>query len=67
MSSDRDNQYQPQDAVKASINTSMVTGGAGLLAAAVQNALQKRNVGPWAVFTRSGGTIATFSTIVLME
>ena len=53
--------YEPKDAIKAGINGALVMGGAGLFAAAIQNSLQKQNVGAFAVFTRSGGTIATFS------
>jgi hypothetical protein len=64
MSSDRSNQYEPQDAVGAGIKGALTAGGVGLLASAVQNALQKRNVGTWGVFTRSGGTVATFGTAV---
>lgn len=53
--------YHPQDALGAALKTSMLTGGVGLFASAVQNTLVKRNVGPWGVFTRSGGTVAIFS------
>lgn len=35
-------------------------GGAGVLVAAVQNALSSHNRGAWGIFTRSGGTIAFF-------
>ena len=52
--------YHPRDAVAASIKTTLFTGGVGLFASAVQNTLEKRNVGPWGVVTRSGGTIAIF-------
>jgi len=33
--------------------------------AAVQNSLAKQNVGAWGVFTRGGGIITTFGTILL--
>jgi hypothetical protein len=56
-----DDQYHPKDAVKAAINGAMVTGAAGGLVSAIQNTLTKRNVSPWGVFTRSGGTIVVFS------
>jgi hypothetical protein len=52
--------YQPKDAVTAAIKTTLLTGGVGLFASAVQNTLQKQNVGPWGVITRTGGTIALF-------
>ncbi|KAG9230308.1 NADH-ubiquinone oxidoreductase subunit [Amylocarpus encephaloides] len=60
MASD-DEQYHPKDAVKSSVQASMVTGGAGLLIAAISNSLSKRNVGAWSVFTRGSGTIAAFT------
>lgn len=52
--------YHPQDAIGAAITGTMITGGAGLFMSAVQNALARKNVGPWGVFTRSGSTIAVF-------
>ncbi|EFE39220.1 hypothetical protein TRV_06132 [Trichophyton verrucosum HKI 0517] len=55
--------YHPQDALKRAINTTMVTGGVGLFTSAVQNTLQKQNVGPWGVFTRSGSTIFLFAAM----
>jgi len=55
-----DEQYHPKDAVKAAINGTMITGAAGGLVSAIQNTLTKRNVSPWGVFTKTGGTIAVF-------
>lgn len=55
--------YQPKDAVKAALNGTMVTGGAGALVAAVQNSLSKKNVGAWGIFTRSGAVIGTFGML----
>lgn len=52
--------YHPHDAIGAAITGTMITGGAGLFMSAVQNALARKNVGPWGVFTRSGSTIAVF-------
>jgi hypothetical protein len=54
-------QYHPKDAVNAAIQGTLVTTSAGVLIAAVQNTLTKRNVSSWGVFTRFGGTVATFS------
>ena len=54
--------YHPKDAIGAAVNTTLITGTAGLFASAVQNTLQKQNIGPWGVFTRTGGTIAIFGT-----
>ncbi|KAI9738362.1 MAG: hypothetical protein M1834_008865 [Cirrosporium novae-zelandiae] len=53
--------YEPKDAVGQTINSTLITGGAGLLFAAVQNSLAKHNVSAWGVFTKSGGIIATFA------
>lgn len=52
--------YQPKDAVGTSIKATLVTGGAGTFVSAIQNVLTKQNVGAFGVFTRTGGTIATF-------
>jgi hypothetical protein len=52
--------YQPKDAVQASIQTTLITGSAGLLFAAVQNTLTRQNIGAFGVFTRFGGTIGLF-------
>ena len=57
---DEDHSYHPQDAVSAAMKATMLTGGVGLFASAVQNTLAKRNVGPMGVFLRSGGTIGIF-------
>jgi len=54
--------YQPKDAIAAALKTTMLTGGIGLFASAVQNTLVKENVGPWGVFVRSGSTIGIFGT-----
>lgn len=62
MPSGHDEGYHPKDAVRSSITGALVSGGAGLFASAIQNSLQKQNVGAWGVFTRTGGTIATFGT-----
>ncbi|EEQ30500.1 NADH-ubiquinone oxidoreductase 213 kDa subunit [Microsporum canis CBS 113480] len=48
--------YHPQDALSRAINTTMVTGGVGLFTSAVQNTLQKQNVGPWGIFTKNART-----------
>jgi len=55
-----DEQYHPKDTIKAAINGTLVLGAAGLTVSAIQNSLTKQNVNAWGVFTRSGGTIATF-------
>ncbi|KAF3490498.1 NADH-ubiquinone oxidoreductase subunit [Arthroderma uncinatum] len=55
--------YQPQDALTRAINTTMMTGSVGLFTSAVQNTLQKQNVGPWGIFTRTGSTIFLFAAM----
>lgn len=52
--------YHPKDAIGNGIHATMVMGGAGLTISAIQNALVRTNVGPWAVFSRTGGVIGTF-------
>lgn len=55
-----DDVYHPEDAIKAGAKGTLVVGGAGLVLSAIQNSLQRQNVGAWGVFTRSGGTVASF-------
>lgn len=55
--------YHPQDALGAGVTGTMVVGGAGFFLSALQNSLQKRNVGAMGVFTRTGGTIASFAAV----
>lgn len=52
--------YHPQDAISAALKATTLTGGVGLFAAAVQNTLTKRNIGPMGVFIKGGGTIGIF-------
>ena len=61
MTAEEGEEYHPKDALESSAKVALVTGGVGLFTAALQTSLQKRNVGAWAVFTRSGGVIASFS------
>ncbi|KAK0649374.1 hypothetical protein B0T16DRAFT_326287 [Cercophora newfieldiana] len=56
-----DDHYKPKDAISNSIKGALITGGAGLFMAAIQNSLAKQNVGAWGVFTRGGGVITTFA------
>ncbi|OAA64682.1 NADH-ubiquinone oxidoreductase subunit [Niveomyces insectorum RCEF 264] len=62
MSSEED-VYKPQDALKEGLKGTLVVGGAGLFLSAIQNSLQRKNVGAWAVFTRTGGTVASFAAV----
>ncbi|CAK7264077.1 hypothetical protein SEPCBS119000_000815 [Sporothrix epigloea] len=56
-------EYQPQDALYAGVKGTAVVGGAGLFLSAIQNSLQKRNVGAWGIFSRTGGTVASFAAV----
>jgi hypothetical protein len=61
-SQDEHHHYHPKDTISAAMKTTMLTGAVGLFASAVQNTLTRKNVGPWGVFVRSGGTIGVFGT-----
>ena len=54
--------YHPKDAVHLGLKGAAVVGGIGLLFAAVRTSLARKNVGPWAIFTRNGKLAATFGT-----
>lgn len=59
--------YQPKDAVALGIESTLVTGAAGLAVSAIQNTLAKQNVSGWGVFTRTGGTIAVFGSLPIID
>ena len=61
MASD-DTVYEPKDAIGQTVTATMITGGAGLFASAVQNSLVKENIGALGVFTRTGGTVVVFGS-----
>lgn len=52
--------YEFKDAIGGTLRTTAVMGTVGLFFSAVQNTLTKQNVGAWGIFTRHGGTTATF-------
>jgi hypothetical protein len=54
--------YEPVDAVAATAKTTAIMAGAGALLSSVQNSLARQNIGMMGVFTKTGGTIATFGT-----
>lgn len=60
-----DTPYRPKDAIGSTAKVAAGFGVVGLFAAAVQSARTKHNVGPFAAFTRYGGTIVTFSMLHL--
>ncbi|KAK4192294.1 Tim17/Tim22/Tim23/Pmp24 family-domain-containing protein [Podospora australis] len=55
--------YKRQDALGAGVQSGLVMGGAGLFLSAVRTSLEKTHVGPWAVFTKHGGIVATFAAV----
>ncbi|EMF08676.1 NADH-ubiquinone oxidoreductase 213 kDa subunit [Sphaerulina musiva SO2202] len=55
--------YHPRDAVGSTIKATLTTGTGGAFVSAIQNTLTKQNVGAWGVFTRTGGTVATFAAM----
>lgn len=57
---DGDVSYHATDALAYATRATLVTGGAGLLVASVQNTLQRKNVGAMGVFSRFGTTVGTF-------
>lgn len=52
--------YQPKDTIGETMKGTAVLGGAGLFVSAVMTALTKKNVGAFAVFSRTGGVAAMF-------
>lgn len=52
--------YQPVDALAQTVNTTAVMAGAGAVISGVQSTLTRQNIGVMGVFTKTGGTIATF-------
>ena len=65
MTSEEEVAYKPKDAVGLSIESTLITGAAGLTIAAIQNSLTKQNVSGWGVLTRGGGIIAIFGVLSL--
>lgn len=59
--------YHPKDAVGGAIRATMATGTAGAFVSAIQNTLTKQNIGAWGVFTKTGGTIATFGAYHILK
>ena len=60
---EKETTYQPKDAVSTAIESTLITGGAGLAVSAIQNTLTKQNVAGWGIFTRTGGVIAIFGSL----
>ncbi|KAK7745862.1 hypothetical protein SLS53_002580 [Cytospora paraplurivora] len=58
-----DDRYHPVDALKAGTQGALVTGAAGVFAAAIKNATRKQNYGALGVVTKSGGMILTFTAV----
>jgi uncharacterized protein (DUF697 family) len=60
---DNDHDYHPKDAIRAAGWSAGILGTGGLVAAAVQSAVTRQNVGPFGTFTKFGGTIATWTAV----
>ncbi len=67
MPSEDDVVYQPKDAVGLAVESTLITGAAGLAVSAIKNTLTKQNVSGWGVFTRTGGAIAVFGLPALFH
>jgi len=63
MAPEGDHVYHPKAAVKEALKGAAVTGTAGFLFAAIQNTLTRNNYGAFGVFTKYGGTAATFTAV----
>ncbi|KAK4178582.1 putative NADH-ubiquinone oxidoreductase 21.3 kDa subunit [Triangularia setosa] len=59
----KDDKYKPQDAVSAALTMGALFGSGGLFLAAVRTSLEKKHVGPWAVFSKHGNIAATFAAV----
>ncbi|RKU45571.1 hypothetical protein DL546_006966 [Coniochaeta pulveracea] len=60
---DNDHDYHPKDAIRAAGWSAGILGTGGLVAAAVQSAVTRQNIGPFGAFTKFGGTIATWTAV----
>ena len=56
--------YQAQDAIASATRNGLIVGTAGLLMSAVQNSMQRANVGAFGIIGRFGGTIAYTSMTI---
>ena len=62
---DQDSTYQPVDAVGEAITHGAILGTAGLVLSATSNALARENIGMMGIFTRTGGSVASFGLFLL--
>ncbi|ORX33896.1 hypothetical protein BD324DRAFT_637641 [Kockovaella imperatae] len=53
--------FHPYQSLSMGGKGAIWSGGVGLAASALQNAVQRHDAGFWGVFTRTGGTIVTFT------
>ncbi|QIX00142.1 hypothetical protein AMS68_005659 [Peltaster fructicola] len=56
-------EYKAIDAIAETTKGALVTGSAGLFISTIQNTLTKQNIGLTGVFTRTGGTVATYAAM----
>lgn len=59
--------YEQRSPIYSAISAGSTSAGVGLLVSAVQNSLQKHKAGAMGIFTRTGSTIALFSTYTRMR
>jgi hypothetical protein len=59
--------YVPRDTISETGKTAVIGFGSGLLAASIQNALSRRNVGAFGIFTRGAPIIGIASKRTSMQ
>jgi len=59
--------YHPKDAVRGAAVAAAITGGSGLLAAAIKSAVAPQNIGAFGAFSRFGGTVALWGMHNLLD
>ena len=52
--------FERRDAIGLGVKGTLILGGLGTMLSAVQNSLNKQNVGAFGVITRTGATIGIF-------
>lgn len=63
-----DKPYKAHDVINETSKTALVAFGSGIFIASIRNAMMRKNVGAWAVFTRGAPIIglASMSTVPLL-
>lgn len=60
---DEEGPYHAKDAISGAVACGLIVGSAGVLAAAVQVALQPQNIGVWGIVKRTGSTAGLFAAV----